>query len=510
MEREPIALALVIIVVPSAAVAFLFTTQYLGSSDTLSLSGRGNGTPSSQIVVPSGGQGRTFYVAPTGNNENPGTRAQPWGTFGYASRQLHPGDTLTILGGRYILHKDPNENDVIKPPSGNATAWVTIKGEEGNRPVLAGRDNLNAAIDFWPIYISDDKYADREYIMIQNIEITSDNGAQFQDGISGYGHGMNHVILQDLYIHHVDGMGIDVANPNDLKIINCAVTYCGGGAIGGPHGDYGGWRNVLIDHCALSYSGHYYQGGNGDNRPYDRPDGFGIEPANGPIEITHCTAEHNRGDGLDSKSNNTYIHHCIVANNNCDGVKLWGGGSKVENTLVYGRGDGDTRRTDWAPIVIAEGAPNRKFEIVNVAVDDALGGNYLMYANYGVNTPVDLVVRNTIFYGRGESSPIYIGDGVHYTLENNLFWMPKTDHVLELGGKSYTSSQVTTVGTGNKCGDPLFVVPAWGTTGDYHLQPNSPAIDSGTATGAPATDLDGKTRPQGKGFDIGAYEYGGR
>ena len=42
---------------------------------------------------------------------------------------------------------------------------------------------------------------------------------------------------------------------------------------------------------------------------------------------------------------------------------------------------------------------------------------------------------------------------------------------------------------------------------DYHLQPTSLAIDTGTALNAPATDLDGNPRPSGTGYDIGAYEY---
>ncbi len=42
--------------------------------------------------------------------------------------------------------------------------------------------------------------------------------------------------------------------------------------------------------------------------------------------------------------------------------------------------------------------------------------------------------------------------------------------------------------------------------GDYHLSMNSPAIDKGTSMKAPAADLDGNARPQGNGFDIGAYE----
>ena len=40
----------------------------------------------------------------------------------------------------------------------------------------------------------------------------------------------------------------------------------------------------------------------------------------------------------------------------------------------------------------------------------------------------------------------------------------------------------------------------------YHLGAGSPAIDQGTASGAPADDLDGDARPAGAGVDIGADE----
>src|SRR5262249_16421572 len=52
----------------------------------------------------------------------------------------------------------------------------------------------------------------------------------------------------------------------------------------------------------------------------------------------------------------------------------------------------------------------------------------------------------------------------------------------------------------------LFVNPS---ANDYHLLTTSPAIDKGTSTSAPATDLDGSARPFGSAVDIGCYEWHG-
>lgn len=124
---------------------------------------------------PHAGVGRTFYVAPHGDNANPGTRDRPWATPGYGSRQLAPGDTLIILGGRYALAL--YDDDIITPPSGTAQAWIAIRGEEGHRPILVGRDNLATAINL----------SGAQYVRVENLEITHDDAvwgqaAWFREG----------------------------------------------------------------------------------------------------------------------------------------------------------------------------------------------------------------------------------------------------------------------------------------------------------------------------------------
>jgi hypothetical protein len=57
-------------------------------------------------------------------------------------------------------------------------------------------------------------------------------------------------------------------------------------------------------------------------------------------------------------------------------------------------------------------------------------------------------------------------------------------------------------GEGNSNEDPLLACP-----GSYRLRAGSPAIDAGTAEGAPAVDIDGRPRPVGLGVDIGASEF---
>jgi beta-lactam-binding protein with PASTA domain len=86
---------------------------------------------------------------------------------------------------------------------------------------------------------------------------------------------------------------------------------------------------------------------------------------------------------------------------------------------------------------------------------------------------------------------------------NCVFGQNSPDEVYGDIAVSYSCLPTARPGEGNMVGDPRFVNAA---ACDLHLQPGSPCIDTGTADGAPATDIMGVPRPQGTGFDMGAYE----
>ena len=84
--------------------------------------------------VPTKVVGKTYYVAPTGNDANAGTLAAPFKTINKGARVLLKGDTLLVRGGVY------NENVYIYANGGFASGEpnnpITVKAYPGETPVV--------------------------------------------------------------------------------------------------------------------------------------------------------------------------------------------------------------------------------------------------------------------------------------------------------------------------------------------------------------------------------------
>ena len=97
---------------------------------------------------------------------------------------------------------------------------------------------------------------------------------------------------------------------------------------------------------------------------------------------------------------------------------------------------------------------------------------------------------------------------------NCILWGDGTPEIAFTSGTpavTYCDVQAGFTGTGNIAGAPLFALPGY-----YRVLPGSPCIDAGTNTpagGAPASDAEGRGRPQDGNADgsavadIGAYEF---
>ncbi|NLW49195.1 MAG: PKD domain-containing protein [Firmicutes bacterium] len=123
-------------------------------------------------------------------------------------------------------------------------------------------------------------------------------------------------------------------------------------------------------------------------------------------------------------------------------------------------------------------------------------------------------------YGEGGVGGAVYNLSVSPTLVNCILWGDYADtegaeiynDAYEGGSPSnpsvgYSCVQGGHTGTGNIVSDPQFTDPD---NGDFSLQSASPCIDTGTAVGAPEEDYWGVERPQGAGYDMGAFEYEGK
>ena len=54
----------------------------------------------------------TYYVATTGDNSNPGTKANPWRTVSYATSYISSGDMVIVKGG---IYKENIVTDAVIP-----------------------------------------------------------------------------------------------------------------------------------------------------------------------------------------------------------------------------------------------------------------------------------------------------------------------------------------------------------------------------------------------------------
>jgi Right handed beta helix region/Pel9A-like, right handed beta helix region len=113
-------------------------------------------------------------------------------------------------------------------------------------------------------------------------------------------------------------------------------------------------------------------------------------------------------------------------------------------------------------------------------------------------TNTNVVIENNIFYQpRGSAvATTAAGTKTGVIIRNNL---TTTAQMMGKDTEGMTASNNIT------STNPQFVNPS---QDDFHLQQGSPAINAGITFPEVPCDYDGRKRPAGSGYDLGAYEYG--
>lgn len=253
--------------------------------------------------------------------------------------------------------------------------------------------------------------------------------------------------------------GIKVVESTGNKILNNTVNGVGG--IGGIFVNI--VTNVLIENNTCIFTKGTNTTGHG---MYLAGKSSGLVVRNNSLHDNDYVGLHINGDP--DLVTNTLIENNYIYNNGQNGINADGlQSSTIRNNLIYG---------------------NDRHGITLYQID-ASGG--------GVN---NLIVNNTILaQGSGSSVGIDVVTGSGNIAFNNIL----------IGTSGASSGSGIMLSNNITTSSASLFVNASGN--DYHLPPNSPAVNTGVITfsgkTAPTSDITGAARPQGAGYDIGAYEY---
>jgi parallel beta-helix repeat protein len=423
-------------------------------------------------------QGTIYYVAPDGNDSNPGTKAWPWCTIQKAADTMVAGDTVYVRAGTY-------EEQVIPQHSGSAGNYITYAAYSGETLTIDGNSITLPAYETGLFVVED-----TDYIKVSGLRIV--NAGPHDNNAGIYVDNSHHIIIENNRTYNTVSSGIGVWDCSNIIIAGNEVRLaCNDGE----------QEDITVsgtDTFEIKYN-HVHEGGPGTNG------GEGITvkggATNGRIYKNHVH-DLTRGErtciyvdawGTTATSNieiyQNVIHNCGA------GISLASedGGLvrniRIYNNIVYDNQTNGLEIGNWGePGILVHPVESVTFTNNTVYNNGSTGwGGGFFNENPDVT---DIVVRNNIF-SQNATSQIVNESTASLTVDHNLID----------GTQEYTYA---ISGTDYVVGDPLFVNAA---AADFHLQRDSPAIDNGSATDAPVNDFDGQSRPYGAGYDIGADEY---
>ncbi|MFC4102687.1 sugar-binding protein [Paenibacillus xanthanilyticus] len=425
-----------------------------------------------------------YYVSPTGLDTNNGlTPTTPFKTINKAVSATNPGDTVNIMPGIYSPANDANDFVLInrsgaKDVKTGVTHYITYKAfDPANKPKLLLPPNIRGVWDMVQV--------DANYIIIEGIEIEGNNlNLTLAEAEANYEHKVAGGTDWSRYaLTNTNGISV---KGHHIIVRNAHVHHMAGGGIGGS-GDY------LWFHNNISNSNSWYTmfatSGMGtiDNVPFDHnTTDYRIILSNNIIYDNETKVKWDRTKNY--SDGNGIIFDVDDLYDETKGKKL------AINNIVYNNGGGGIHAYR-----------SNNVHVINNTIVHNSRSPHLKYPNMDAQASDNSVFLNNISIARDEEGEYAnLNSGWNNLFANNIY-----------GGS------VRFLGQNERVIDPGFVSLS---EGNFHLQPDSPAIDNGTRDhgilyGTPwfgtdmslAGDAEGNARPYaGEGaharVDIGAYE----
>lgn len=206
------------------------------------------------------------------------------------------------------------------------------------------------------------------------------------------------------------------------------------------------------------------------------------------------------GTGLDMFD--LHVHDNIIHDTRCDGINFGtvnpnAGSVEAYNNVLYKVGEGPDPTDGTA-----------KYSCINVEAFGSPTAPVLIYnntcLNVGFNGGGDSTTQGTFsLYGPAKltNNIAYQNNGIPYYTSTSGF---ACSLITGISNAFFGNGAAPGCVTNSLNVDPKFVNIS---TPDLHLQTGSPMIDAGVAIPGLMRDQDGVPRPQGAGYDMGAYEY---
>ncbi len=457
----------------------------------------GPDNPSGDLVVTVGGvasnplpfevrPGRILFVSPDGSDEADGSFAAPWATVPQARSSIAPGDTVYLMDGIAQTTEDNASAALALEIGGEPGRPMAFVAYPGARPVIGTPDmefgtripnNPDTFASHWVFAgltlrglvtaLDLGGTGSTDWRIVGN-DISCPRG----DGQTGcFGASLaSHVLFYGNEVHHVGAETPQQPSKQYHAIYFTTDTL---------HVD-AGWNDLHDNRTCRAIQVH--------SSPLCLPDC-------GPSDTTGF----NQYDVL--------IHDNRINGDACDGIVVATvdpsqGPVRIYNNILIHVGAGPhppDGEANYSCIYVAGGTntgPDGK-GVVEVSNNTC----------YDVGA-VDPTWADTGAFGRGPGSPdlvMELRNNLVLTLPGQPYFTASTDASLVRGESNlwFGSGSGPDFLTGNIDADPRFVDL---TALDFHLLPDSPAIDAGVATGL-AYDFAGLFRPLGVGFDLGAYEF---